>query len=187
MKESPYVEIFFDSISEICKKYRKGNFIVKMKSNLLYEICVNPKLELEIKDLSNPSRGSSAFQTDICIFEIRDKIEIPRVVLEFKTNYTTHDILTYSAKAGKHKQIYPYLRYGLIATSMDNISGRFFTHNEHLDFLITTKKYNDSEMEKISSKLFESEIRKSLLLEEIYFGDKKFDYFTTDFVFKNIL
>lgn len=187
MKESQYVDIFHESLSVICEKYKKGNFVAKIKSNLLYEICINPKLQFEIKDIVNPSRGSSAFQTDICVFEVRDEVEIPRIVFEFKTNYTTHDILTYSAKAGKHKQIYPYLRYGLISTSPDNISGRFFTHNDHLDFLVTTNKYNDTEIEKISLKIFESEIRKSLLLEEIYFGDKKCDYFTTDFEFTNIL
>ncbi|MBP8082807.1 MAG: hypothetical protein KAZ87_06345 [Spirochaetes bacterium] len=62
MKESQYVDIFHESLSSICKKYRKGNFIAKMKSNLVYEICINPKLQLDIKDIVNPSRGSSSFQ-----------------------------------------------------------------------------------------------------------------------------
>ena len=34
-------------------------------------------------------------------------MEIPRVVMEFKPRITTHDVIIYSAKARKHKQIYP--------------------------------------------------------------------------------
>ena len=32
--------------------------------------------------------------------------------MEFKQGLSTHDVLTYSAKATRHKQVYPYLRYG---------------------------------------------------------------------------
>src|SRR5207245_7440649 len=94
-----------------------------------------------VNDTERPARGSSAFQTDICIFEIRDGIKFPRIAIEFKTKITTHDILTYSAKAGKHKKVYPCLRYGLLASESASIPGRFFVHNENLDFFIAAQKY----------------------------------------------
>jgi len=55
---------------------------------------------------------------------------------EFKPGISTHDILTYSAKARKHKQVYPYLRYGLVASRERFVAGKFFTHNEALDFYL---------------------------------------------------
>ena len=33
-------------------------------------------------------------------------VKIPRVVMEFKQGLSTHDVLTYSAKATRHKQVY---------------------------------------------------------------------------------
>ncbi len=189
MKESYYVDLFFSITDIICKDIKVGEFFVKKQANLLYQICINPELKIDIKDITNPLRGSSAFQTDLCIFEKINEIDIPRVVIEFKTNYTTHDVLTYSAKAGKHKQIYPYLRYGLISTALPYITGRFFTHNENLDFVLTTKRYNDNKtaIRDVIHKLVVFEIDKSIKLEEIYFNDSKNDYFSKDIIFKNIV
>ena len=65
--------------------------------------------------------------------------------MEFKTDITTHDVLTYSTKARKHKQVYPYLRYGLVIGSVERIPRRFFTHNEGLDFCVAAAVYKGME------------------------------------------
>jgi hypothetical protein len=79
---------------------------IRRGAALLYEVIVDNNLSLTV-DPKRPVRGDSAFQTDLCVFEAKsDDIVIPRVVLEFKTRMTTHDVLTYSAKARKHKQVY---------------------------------------------------------------------------------
>ena len=110
MKEDAFVQLALDAAAKVLQP----PLIIRRKSALLYQITVNNSLEVTINS-RKPSRGQSAFETDLCVFEqISEDLEIPRVVLEFKTKITTHDILTYSAKAGKHKNIYPYLRYGLI-------------------------------------------------------------------------
>ena len=45
-----------------------------------------------------------------------NKKSIPLVVMKIKFGrFKTHDVLTYSAKALKHKEIYPCLRYGLVS------------------------------------------------------------------------
>ena len=83
---------------------------------LLYQITLDNKLETTV-DPKRPKRGDSAFQTDLCVFEKTKDVKLPRVVLEFKGKITTHDVLTYSAKARKHKQVYPYLRYGVVVSN----------------------------------------------------------------------
>lgn len=94
---------------------------VRCGAPLLYAITVNNDLKVTV-DPRKPVRGRSAFETDLCIFEDRsDEVKLPRVVIEFKSKITTHEILTYSAKARKHKQIYPYLRYGLVMAAMKAI------------------------------------------------------------------
>jgi hypothetical protein len=113
-EESPFVAI----AQAVAKEILQFPLHVKRGAPLLYEIKVNNNLQvMEPERIRKPTRGASAFQTDLCIFEERSpEILIPRVVIEFKTRITTHDVLTYSAKAIKHKQIYPYLRYGILVS-----------------------------------------------------------------------
>ncbi len=184
MKESPFVEIFKNAASKVAGE----NLVVRKGSNLLYQIQLNKKLELLLSenDLKTPKRGSSAFQTDICIFEKIENIELPRVVIEFKTNITTHDIITYSSKAGKHKGIYPYLRYGLLMSEIESIPKRVFIHNEHLDFILAARKYKDgNSLNDFVKNLIEQEIEVSKTLEAIHFENKKYDYYRTGIIFKN--
>ena len=103
-------------------------------------------------------------------------MSLPKVVFEFKSNITTHDVITYSNKARRHKQIYPYLRYGLISYNLSTIPKRFFIHNEGLDFYLTIKEpANDLETELKS--LTGEEIEISNVLESTMFGHEKYDFF----------
>ena len=86
-----------------------SQYRVARKAVLLYRITVDDQLAIRV-NVRKPVRGNSAFETDLCVFEKRvvngsegETIQIPRVVLEFKTSITTHDVLTYSAKAKQHK------------------------------------------------------------------------------------
>jgi hypothetical protein len=139
---------------------------------------------VNVKDTKSPKCGSSAFQTDLCIDEEINGLEFPRVVIEFKTKITTHDVLSYSVKAGKHKTIYSCLRYGVLASEMGSIPGRFFVHNEHLDFFIAAANHiSKGELASFATKLIEKEIQISRLLEKIHFDDCEFDYYCKDVVF----
>jgi hypothetical protein len=101
------------------------------ETNLVYQIIINSNGDVQPSDPVHPSRGNYAFQTDILI----KKGKIPIVAIETKyKSLTTHDILTYSTKAMKHKEIYPYLRYGLIVGNNGKIPNRFFIHNQGFDF-----------------------------------------------------
>ncbi len=154
--------------------------IIQRGANLLYQITVDNCLELTI-DPKNPKRGQSAFQTDLCVFEqIDTNVKIPRVVLEFKKYITTHDVLTYSSKARKHKQVYPYLRYGFVIGNEDTIPGRFFTHNEALDFCVAAASYKANRLHELFAKILREEIAASRELEQIAFGRKPVHVFRNE-------
>jgi hypothetical protein len=180
MMQSRFVTIF----ENVAKEILNENIIVKQKAPLFYEMFLNINLEAGNADFRNPKRGNSAFETDICIFEKNGSIETPRIVIEFKKRLTTHDVLTYSSKAGKHKNIYPYLRYGLIASELDHIPGRFFTHNEHIDFMIAAKNYkNKDKLSNLIKVLIEKELGLSKTLQRIQFENEKYDYFQSNILF----
>lgn len=170
-EESLFVAIAY----EIAKQILTPPFRVARAAPLLYEIQVNNALEvMSTNQVRNPKRGTSAFQTDLCIFEDKTPdIAIPRVVIEFKTGITTHDVLTYSAKAVKHKQIYPYLRYGVVASGEKCVPGRVFRHNEGLDFFVAVAGLHESEFHSIFQSLLQDEMKASKLLEDIFFGSVK--------------
>jgi hypothetical protein len=181
MKESEMVNI----LQESAKQVIDNNLIVKTGANLYYELYFNRDLKTSVINGSNPKRGYSAFQTDLCIFEIRDNIEFPRVVFECKTNLSTHDILTYSSKAGKHKSVYPSLRYGLFVSEIGMIPGKFFIHNENIDFFIAASKFTQDKMIKLIKELIKKEVSISKKMDSIYYEDQKCNYFRTDIFFEN--
>lgn len=170
-EESPFVVL----AQSVAVKILTEPLRVQRAAALLYEITVNNNLEvMKAEQVRKPVRGKSAFQTDLCIFEDKTKeISIPRVVIEFKTTITTHDVLTYSMKAKRHKQIYPYLRYGILASSEKVVPGRVFKHNEGLDFFAAVADLKESEFKEFFAALLKSEVESSRCLEDIAFGKVK--------------
>lgn len=91
-------------------------------------------------DKPNPG-GATSYQTDLLVFETNsDGSWTPRVVIEGKlSKVSTHDALTYSAKAATHVQVHPYLRYGILVGDLAFVPKRLFRHGSHFDFMITWK------------------------------------------------
>ena len=168
-KESPFVDIALSVARDILAP----PLSIERAAPLLYQVTVDNALRLTV-DPRSPRRGISAFQTDLCVFETQPSgVVIPRVVLEFKTKITTHDVLTYSAKARKHKQVYPYLRYGVIMSEERHIAGRVFNHNESLDFGAAVGQLVNAELRAFFTALFEEEIAASRRLDSVFFGAPK--------------
>ena len=161
---------------------------VRRGAPLLYQVTVDNKLNVMSSDkVRNPKRGDSAFQTDLCVFEITPSdVWLPRVVLEFKTSVSTHDVLTYSTKAAKHKQIYPYLRYGMIAEKESQVPGRFFTHNEGMDFFLSLDGLSLSEKNDALMGLVRQELAASKALEDVAFGSRCTRLYRTEIVLSDI-
>jgi hypothetical protein len=181
MAEDPFVEEALHAAGKVLDE----PLLVRRGAALLYQVTVNNRLELVV-DPKKPTRGQSAFQTDLCIFEkVSGGAEIPRVVMEFKPGITTHDVLTYSTKARKHKQVYPYLRYGLVVGNIKSIPGRFFTHNEGLDFCVAAALHKQKRLHALFASLLEQEVAASRRLEQIIFGKESVYVFRQEVVFEN--
>lgn len=137
---------------------------------LLYQVVVNSDCEITV-DPGAPKRGQSAFQTDIAVLEpLANGRQKPRVAIECKLRLTTHDILTYSSKAQRHKKIYPYLRYGMIVANEDAIPRRFFTHNEAVDFCVCANSISSRNFPTVWKEIMEAEVESSKTLERASFG-----------------
>jgi hypothetical protein len=107
------------------------NYLVESEKSILYKIEIDTSGQVTYDNADRPKRGQYAFQTDISI----SKDGLPLVVIELKSSsFSSHDVITYSWKASRHKQIYPFLRYGFVVVGLDGLGRRFATHNEGFDF-----------------------------------------------------
>jgi hypothetical protein len=61
--ESPFVEI----AKKVAEKILRPPLFVQRGVALLYQVTVDNHLSLTV-DVERPSRGNSAFQTDLCVF-----------------------------------------------------------------------------------------------------------------------
>jgi hypothetical protein len=187
MKVKMQEDLFINIAMKAASKIIGYPLSIERGASLLYQITVDNKLNVTV-DPKKPSRGHSAFQTDLCIFEQKEEgIKIPRVVLEFKHGLTTHDIITYSSKARRHKQIYPYLRYGFILGGEEKITQKFFCHNESLDFCVAAKRYKVDKLREIIAKLLRAEIECSRKLEKIAFGNRTCDIFRNEILIEGMI
>jgi hypothetical protein len=117
MNESELKKNLAEKIKNELEKKYPGKYDINYdkNNNLIYRVIVNitkngsnskTKLKYEPEDPQKPARGDYAFQTDILIKE--KSSGLPLVVIEVKSKeLTTHDILTYSTKAVKHKEVIP--------------------------------------------------------------------------------
>ena len=179
-RENEFVEVALASARDVIGP----PLSIERGKSLLYQVTVNNRLKMTVNP-RDPKRGQSAFQTDLCVFETvesedGDSVKIPRVVMEFKWGLSTHDVLTYSAKATRHKQVYPYLRYGLVIGKARVLPGRFFTHNSGMDFAVAAASFGHSRLHQMLAELLEKEVAASRRLEQITFGDAKAHLFRSE-------
>ncbi len=112
--------------------------------SILYQIEVNALGKVTPESVDSPMRGQYAFQTDILV-EKRGA-SVPLVVVELKYgSFSSHDVITYSAKAERHKTIYPYLRYGFVVVGTGVLGRRFVTHNQGFDFAMALPSITEHE------------------------------------------
>ncbi len=80
------------------------------------------------------------YETDLLFFDtLPDDRWVPRVIVECKLkSINTHEALAYSSKASTHKQVHPYLRYGMLIGQRRHagIPRRLIKHGTHFDFLV---------------------------------------------------
>jgi hypothetical protein len=123
---------------------------------------------------------SMKYETDLLISEANTmEVVRPIVVIEAKVEHvTTHDAITYSQKAVTHKQVHPYLRYGIIlgARKTKPLPGRLFRHGSAFDFMQSFKDYQPNEAEwKSFLSIIRQEIENSRMLRELIFNSRSKD------------
>lgn len=119
-------------VRNVLAQHLSPEYQVHQGKNILYRIEVDAFGKVSHDGL-DARRGKYAFQTDILV----TKGEIPLVVVELKSGlFSSHDVITYSWKAERHKQVYPYLRYGFAVVGIEILGRRFVTHNEGFDFAV---------------------------------------------------
>lgn|SRR5699024_297528 len=117
------------------------------------------------------------YETDILIYEkLEEDRWKPRIIIEAKINsITTHDAITYSQKAQTHKNVHPYLHYGILIGNRKHypLPGRLFRHGEHFDFMLSWKEYNAQNEEwNALIEILKSEFEASVALDEIIFNSR---------------
>jgi len=169
---------FTDILEKFLKKELEG-YEVKRNENLIYKVIVNENMQFNPKDPKKPKRGNLSFQTDLMI----KKNDLPLVVIETKFGgFSTHDVLTYSTKALKHKEVYPYLRYGFVVGGVKIIQNRFFTHNLGFDFAIAIEDINNL---RSFLDLVKRQIKNSEMLLKIMKEKNKTKLFSSNLVVEN--
>ena len=98
------------------------------------------------------------------------------IIIEGKINsVTTHDAITYSQKSSSHKNVHPYLRYGILLGNRKNypLPGRLYRHGAYFDFMLSWKAFKPTEEEWNNFlNIINSEIEYSEQLEEILFKSR---------------
>lgn len=158
---------FAEELKETLITKFSPKYSITTKEPIIYKVIVDDTGNFNPRTPEKPSRGNLAFETDILI----KKNNIPLVVIETKYGgFSTHDVLTYSNKALKHKEVYPYLRYGFIVGNTKIIQNRFFTHNTGFDFAMaldhTSKNELDKFIEVITKQIESSEKLLNILSEK---------------------
>ena len=91
------------------------------------------------------------YETDVLIFDqFNEDKWVPRIVIECKqSSITTHDALTYSTKAATHKNVHPYLRYGILLGNCEHhpLPPRLVRHGANFDFMASWVGYDATDDE----------------------------------------
>ena len=171
MKETKWINEIV--LSKLRNKFEENNNIfVDDQKKLPYAFEVK-----SYNEKSHGRRNINKYATDLLIYEKLDENNWkPRIVIEGKINsVTTHDAISYSQKASSHKNVHPYLRYGILIGNRKHypLPGRLFRHGENFDFMVSFKKYEPSEKEWDNFiNIVEKELRISNKLEEMLYNSR---------------
>jgi hypothetical protein len=172
MTETEWMDIVSGWLSEsLDRKYPGGRMKASCRKRLPYRFEIRSYNGDDTPNAADPSH----YQTDLCIFETHsDGSWTPRVVIEGKLGaVTTHDALTYSAKAATHIQVHPYLRYGILIGALPSVPLRLFRHGSHFDFMITWANEQPNEQESNQfEQIMQEEIEASQLLQKFVEGHR---------------
>jgi hypothetical protein len=175
-KEQEWIQSFIQNLDREVKGISPKLFAVSnYKLPYAYEIAQYKNEEIE-------DWNDLKYETDILIYEQSEESKEnwkPRIIIEGKLRkITTHDAITYSQKAETHKNVHPYLRYGILIGNRIHypLPGRLFRHGQNFDFMLswTDLKPHPEEWQNLKE-IIELEYQASLDTEEFLFNSRKPD------------
>ena len=162
-----------DWTKEICEILREQNFEENIYIDVLKKIPYAFEISSFDEDwgIAPDAFDETVFETDMVVCEKKGTKIIPRVIIESKVGtVTTHDAITYSQKAMYHKNVIPFVRYGIMLGARETypLPGRLFRHGTHFDFLFSFVDYKPTSKEKDAFvNMIKKEIAYSRQIEEI--------------------
>jgi hypothetical protein len=155
------------------------NFADNIKIDTLRKLPYAQEIIEYDSDFKPSKEFCMEFETDLLIYEKKDNIIKPRIVIESKlSSITTHDAITYSYKAQSHKNVTPFLRYGIMLGNRGDypLPGRLFRHGSNFDFMISFQKEELSDKEKqVFISLIKNELEYSRKFEEMLLNSRNKD------------
>ncbi len=152
--------------NKLNENFNAGQFVAVAEQPLRY--YAHGK-NIDFNKLVCDKANYPSFKIDILIYEY-DKTKnkkIPRVAIETKLkSFSTHDVLTYSAKVQKHKILCPYLQYGFVVLhgKEEALPCRYFNHADNFDFAYM---YQDGDFENFYKNIIIKAIENSQNIEKI--------------------
>lgn len=169
MTEEDWVETLKTDIKAVLS--RQG-MIVETRFRLPYSFHI---ARYQGASVGAPQTENHRYQTDLLIAEKVSKSTdwVPRVVIECKLRtVTTHDALAYSAKAATHKNVHPYLRYGIIVGHHPGpVQRLLLRHGHQFDFMqmLASEKLSAADRDHLG-RLLRGEVRASQNIQRILSG-----------------
>ena len=166
MKENDWTK----SICELLQKQNLGeNIYVDVLKKIPYAFEISSFNE--DWEIGGENFNETSFETDLVVYEKYDNKIVPRVIVEAKVGtVTTHDAITYSHKAMYHKNVIPFVRYGIMLGARETypLPGRLFRHGTNFDFLFSFVDYLPTNKEiNTFVDMLKKEITYSRQIEEI--------------------
>lgn len=128
-------------------------------------------------NVDNLDINEADYETDMVIYEKDGNKIIPRVIVESKIErISTHSAITYSQKAISHKNLIPFLRYGIMIGDRGDkaLPGRLFRHGKNFDFLFSFSGEVPTDKEKdMFVSMIKKEIEYSREMEYILSNSKR--------------
>ena len=136
--EREWVSGFIEKLDKELRKTSQKGFVMSAEDGT--KLAYACEIQRYGSD-GEPIVTTNKYETDILISDIFDDGSwVPRVIIECKlAKVTTHDALTYSAKAASHRSVHPYIRYGFFAGGRADyaLPARLVRHGQQFDFLIS--------------------------------------------------
>lgn len=174
-------------IGELNKTLSK-DYTAEANASLYYSLTINNLLEIE-QNPKNPGSETSSFGVDILISKLTKEtlvpreLVVPKIVIELEGTLSAQGVAAHSYKASKIKEVYPYLRCGLVIYDEECIPARFFSHGHGIDFVLIV------DPDRVTDPLFIKDITKQISIEEKFenylFGDEEATFYSMEPFFRH--